>query len=141
MNKIVSLFLLFCILTSCRNKAEPDLAGKFVGEFYGSKIENTVNITESWKITKKDLNHVSVTFFFMSTYPDGSVARSKYDVYIPSVTVTEDNVLDFNNQFLFDKIEYTIIGKGKLTNDMLDYDIIISSEYNTSKLNNKIYRK
>lgn len=141
MKNIVLLFLLFCTLTSCRKNREPDLAGKFVGEYYGSKKDSTGNITETWKITKQDLNHVSIVFFFTNTYPDGSVIRSKYDIYISNVTVSDDNNLDFNNLFVADQLEYSIIGKAKLVNNTLDYDITIKSEYNTSKMNNKVYRR
>ncbi|WP_031528799.1 hypothetical protein [Dyadobacter crusticola] len=141
MKNIVLLFLLFCSLTSCRKNREPDLAGKFVGEYYGSKKDSTGNSTETWKITKQDLNHVNIVFFFTNTYPDGSVTRSKYDTYIPNVTVSDNNVLDINNRFVADQLEYSIIGKATLINDTLDYDITIKSEYNTSKMNNKIYRR
>ncbi|GGH53093.1 hypothetical protein GCM10007423_58200 [Dyadobacter endophyticus] len=117
------------------------MAGKFVGEYCGSKKDSTGNITETWKITKQDLNHVSIVFFFTNTYPDGSVIRSKYDIYISNVTVSDDNNLDFNNVFVADQLEYSIIGKAKLVNNTLDYDITIKSEYNTSKMNNKVYRR
>ncbi len=117
------------------------MAGKFVGEYYGSKKDSTGNSTETWKITKQDLNHVNIVFFFTNTYPDGSVTRSKYDTYIPNVTVSDNNVLDINNRFVADQLEYSIIGKATLINDTLDYDITIKSEYNTSKMNNKIYRR
>ncbi|MCE7041333.1 hypothetical protein [Dyadobacter sp. CY312] len=141
MKNIVLLFLIFCTLTSCRKNREPDLAGKFVGDFYGSKKDSNVNTTETWKITKQDLNHVNVIFFFTNTYPDGSITRSKYDIYIPNVTVSDNNVLDFNNLFVTNQLDYSVIGKAKLIDNTLDYDITIKSEYNTSKLNNKIYRR
>ena len=141
MKNIGLLFLLFCTLTSCRKNREPDLAGKFVGEYYGSQKDSTGNTTETWKITKQDLNHVNIVFFFTKTYPDGSVIRSKYDIYISNVTVSDDNNLDFNNLFVADQLEYSIIGKAKLVNNTLDYDITIKSEYNTSKMNNKVYRR
>jgi hypothetical protein len=141
MKNIVLLFLLFCTLTSCRKNREPDLAEKFVGEYYGSKKDSTGNTSETWKITKQDLNHVNIVFFLTNTYPDGSVIRSKYDIYISDVTISDNNVLDFNNRFVADQLEYSIMGKAKLINNTLDYDITIKSEYNTSKMNNKIYRR
>ncbi|MBE9461953.1 hypothetical protein IEE83_08670 [Dyadobacter sp. UP-52] len=117
------------------------MAEKFVGDYYGSKTDSIVVTTENWKIAKQDVNHVNVIFYFTNTYPNGDVTRSKYDIYIPDVTVSENNVLDFNNQFVFDQLEYSVIGKAYLINDIFDYDITITSEYNTSKLKNKIYRK
>jgi len=141
MKNLVILFLIFSTFTSCRKNREPDLAGKFVGDFYGSKKDSIVNTAETWKITKQDLNHVNVIFFFTNTYPDGSITRSKYDIYIPDVTVSDNDVLDFNNQFTTDQLEYSVIGKAKLINNTLDYDITIKSEYNTSKLSNKVYRQ
>ena len=141
MKNLILLSLIFFTLASCRKDPEPDLAGKFAGNFYGTKTVNTIITDETWKITKQDLNHVNVIFFFTNTYPDGSVTRSEYDIYIPNVTVSENNVLDFNNEFMFDQLEYSVIGKANLTNDTIDYDIAITSEYNTSKLSNKIYRR
>lgn len=43
--------------------------------------------------------------------------------------------------FVADLLEYHVIGKAILINNTLDYDITIKSEYNTSKLNNKVYRR
>ncbi|MFC6196283.1 hypothetical protein ACFP1I_32040 [Dyadobacter subterraneus] len=141
MKNLILLSLIFFTLTSCRKNPEPDLAEKFVGDYYGSKTDSIVVTTENWKIAKQDVNHVNVIFYFTNTYPNGDVTRSKYDIYIPDVTVSENNVLDFNNQFVFDQLEYSVIGKAYLINDIFDYDITITSEYNTSKLKNKIYRK
>ena len=141
MKNLILLFLIFFTLTSCRKDPKPDLAGKFAGNFYGTKTVNTIITDETWKITKQDLNHVNVIFFFTNTYPDGSVTRSKYDIYIPNVTVSENNVLNFNNQFVLDQLKNSVIGKANLTNDIIDYDITITSEYSTSKLSNKIYRR
>ena len=141
MKILILLFLIFFTLTSCRKDPKPDLAGKFAGNFYGTKTVNTIITDETWKITKQDLNHVNVILFFTNTYPDGSVTRSKYDIYIPNVTVSENNVLNFNNQFVFDQLKNSVIGKANLTNDIIDYDITITSEYSTSKLSNKIYRR
>lgn len=141
MKNIVLLFLLFSTFISCKKSREPDLAGKFVGEYYGSKKDSTGTTTETWKITKQDLTHVNIVFFFTNTYPDGSVTRSKYDNYISDVSVSEGNVLDFHNLFVVDQLEYSIVGKAKLINNTLDYDITIKSEYNTSKLKNSIYRR
>ena len=141
MKNLILLFLIFFTLTSCRKDPKPDLAGKFAGNFYGTKTVNTIITDETWKITKQDLNHVNVILFFTNTYPDGSVTRSKYDIYIPNVTVSENNVLNFNNQFVLDQLKNSVIGKANLTNDIIDYDITITSEYSTSKLSNKIYRR
>jgi hypothetical protein len=141
MKNLVLLSLIFFTLTSCKKDTEPDLASKFAGDFYGSKTNNTIFTTETWKITKQDLNHVNLLFYFTNTYPDGSVTRSKYDIYIPNVTVSENNVLDFNNQFVFDQLETSVIGKANMTNDVIDYDITITDEYSSRKLSNKIYRK
>lgn len=141
MKNIVFLFLIFCILTSCKSNNELDLTRKFVGDFYGSKKDSAVTTTETWKITKQDINHVNVSFFFLNTYSDGTVTRSKYDIYIPNVTVSENNVLDFNNRFVADQLEYRVTGTARLINNTLDYDITIKSEYNISNLNNKIYRR
>jgi hypothetical protein len=140
MKNLILLFLIFSILTSCRKDTKPDLAEKFVGDYDGSKTDNTVITTENWKITKQDLNHVNVLFYFTNTYPGGSVTRSKYDIYIPNVTVSENNVLDFNNEFYFDQLKNKVIGKANLANDTLDYDITITDEYSSRKLSNKIYR-
>ncbi|WP_439557580.1 hypothetical protein [Dyadobacter sp.] len=125
MKNIVLLLLLFFISTSCKKNREPDLAGKFVGEYDGSKKDSTVNRTETWKITRQDLNHVNVVFFFTNTYPDGSVIRSKEDINISNVTVSDNNVLNFNNSFFADQLEYKITGKAILTNNTLDYDLTI----------------
>lgn len=143
MKNLILLLLIFFMVTSCRKTSapEPDLAEKFVGSYYGTKTVNTVITDETWKITKQDLNHVNVIFFFTNTYPDGSVTRSKYDIYIPNVPVSENNILNFNNQFVSDQLVYRIVGKANLISDTMDYDITITSEYNTSKLNNKIYRR
>ncbi|TKT85711.1 hypothetical protein [Dyadobacter frigoris] len=141
MKNLNLLFLIFFTLASCRKKPEPDLAEKFVGDYYGSKTDGTVITTENWKITKQDLNHVNVIFYFTNTYPNGNVTRSKYDIYIPDVTVSENNVLDFNNHFVFDQLENIVIGKANRTNDIIDYDIVITDEYSTRKLSNKIYRQ
>ena len=143
MKNLILLFLIFFTITSCGKDADPkpDLAGKFAGNFYGTKTANTVITDETWKITKQDLTHMNVTFFFTNTYPDGSITRSKYDIYIPNVAITENNVLNFDSQFVADQLKYRIIGKAHLINDTLYYDITITSDYNSSKLSNKIYRR
>lgn len=141
MKNLILLFLIFFTLTSCRKDTKPDLAGKFVGDFYGSKTNNTIITNETWKLTKQDLNHVNLILFFTNICPDGCVTRSKYDIYIPNITVSENNVLDFNNQFVFDQLKSSVIGKANLTNDIIDYDITITDEYSTRKLSNKIYRR
>ena len=141
MKNLILHSLIFFALTSCKKDTQPDLAQKFVGDYYGSKIDNTITIEETWKITKQDLNHVNVLFFFTNTYPNGSVTRSKYDIYIPNVLVTKNNMLDFNNLFIFDQLEYSVVGKATVTGDNFDYDIIMTSEYNKSNLKNKIQRQ
>jgi hypothetical protein len=141
MKKLILLSLIFFTLTSCRKDPEPDLAGKFAGDYYGTKTDSTVITNETWKITKQDLNHVNVLFYFVNTYPSGSVTRSKYDIYIPNILVSKNNVLEFNNRFVFDQLENIVIGKANLTNDSIDYDITITDDYGSRKFSNKIYKR
>ena len=77
MKKLLLFSLIFITIISCKNDAAPDLAEKFAGEYYATKSDSIVTTNQTWTITRQDLNHVNVLFYFMNIYRDGSVTRSK----------------------------------------------------------------